>query len=601
MIEYSPGPGAGPVWQPSHSPLRRKRLDPNEEDLLPPFLTLTNDDDRERKALFRPPGTYNVVVNLSSFINFDDYRATFPGDPFPPAVPTYGGPPSNRADIRPITRPDSPLHSWDISSSDDSNEPDVVVLKVFEDYESNSFSPPSINSTKASLSRSNTYSARSASITGSLSAQRGDIFNFSVDNTPLMRYAHPDGRDHSIIYYYKNFVHRHLAQVHRDTLGTSLETGALTAPDVFERQAGNFLPALPLLKASLHNEEDLASDGVFLTHFLLLLYEIAAGEVRGLSYWAQHVSQLLQITLLRRKLYSTEPYNFIVWWIANIDTHVVLTGMGGGDYVSAMLRYRLLPTGIGSDSQHTPQQNIMMSPPGASDAGALPSSLSFHRRICILAAELALLTRELRSEARQMLPNTPGPETIQHWHTRIESIQDRLRRTWNVQMPASVASGYCNQLLPVGARGIFEHSFALYRSLLLYSHTAMYPTQSLYHHYQHIHEVAESAGLILKLGRDIVANGHMERKFIVFPLFMAGVVNQYPEEREELLGLLRKLEEDSIGRNMIATRQLLEIVYERREDKQKARLGLRGEVERCDVDWVGMIGELGLQVVNCRL
>ena len=93
--------------------------------------------------------------------------------------------------------------------------------------------------------------------------------------------------------------------------------------------------------------------------------------------------------------------------------------------------------------------------------------------------------------------------------------------------------------------------------------------------------------------------------------------------------LIRQMEEDSIGRNMIASRQLLEIVYERQE---KRRVALRkdravrvregggtdsggggstgGESEGWsidprtgeeDVDWVDIIAELGLQVVNCRL
>ena len=196
--------------------------------------------------MFRRPGTFNVVVNQASFINFDDYRETFPQDPFPPAISTYGGPPANRVECRPITRPDSPLNSWDITSTScslaGSGDQEVVILKVFEDNDNGVLSPPSTLSKGVNRSRSHTYSNTSASISASLGAQRGDIFNFSIDNTPLMKYAHPDGRDHSIIYYYKNFVHRHLAQVHRDTLGTSMETGALTAPDVFERQAGNFLP-----------------------------------------------------------------------------------------------------------------------------------------------------------------------------------------------------------------------------------------------------------------------------------------------------------------------------------------------------------------------
>lgn len=72
---------------------------------------------------------------------------------------------------------------------------------------------------------------------------------------------------------------------------------------------------------------------------------------------------------------------------------------------------------------------------------------------------------------------------------------------------------------------------------------------------------------------------------------MAGVVARREEERSEILGLVRRMEEDSVGRNLKAVRLLLEIVHERQE-----RQGGGG-----GVDWVGLIGELGLQVVNCRL
>lgn len=214
----------------------------------------------------------------------------------------------------------------------------------------------------------------------------------------------------------------------------------------------HYQQALPLLQASLHTEEDLASDGVFLTHFILLLYEIAAGEARGLSLWNQHISQLQRIILLRKLMYGNEPNTFIVWWVASIDTHVVLSGMGDGSFCETMLRQNLLPTGIESETRYSPFSNDLVP-----DLGALPSSLAFHRRIMVVAAELGLLTRDLREESRQLSPNQPSLDTIRHWQERISTLQDTLRRAWNVQMPASVASGYCNQLLPVGARGIFEH------------------------------------------------------------------------------------------------------------------------------------------------
>ncbi|KAL9126937.1 MAG: hypothetical protein Q9217_004095 [Psora testacea] len=621
--------GVGPAWKPSTTPFKRQRLALNQEDLLPPFASLTNDDNRERKAEFKPAGTYNIVVNPKSFVDFEEYRETLQDNNLALPPQGYGGPYPTpiRQVVRAMSEEDLDRNQYD---AENVNDPDVVVLKVFEDD-----NQKSVSLGDSHLPRKGRYP-----LTPTLSSTSGpgtDIFRSSKDNTALMRYAHHDGRDHQIIHYYKTFVHRHLAQVHRDSLGTTLETGALSAPDIFERQAGHFLPlyhalmafsalsmshkhgiptlaalqhyqqALPSLKASLQTKEDLASDGVFLTHFILLLYEIAAGEPRGLSLWSQHISQLQRIVLLRRDMHGPEPYNFIVWWVACIDIHVVLSGMGDGEYVKTMLCRRLLPTGIGSDSHYTPMRGL----PTETDNGALPSSLSFHRRICVLAAELGLLSKELRNEAKRLMPHPPSPETIQNWQTRIMVLQDTFRRTWNVQMPASVASGYCNQLLPVGARGIFEHSFALYRALIIYSHTSMYPTQRLHNPSHTIHEVSRSAGEILCLGREIVASGHVERKFIVFPLVMAAFVNKSPTEREEIVQLIRKMEEDSVGRNVVAARHLLETVYERQDrrreelNEQRRRKGMgksqRWEVVVEDVDWVGMIGELGLQVVNARL
>lgn len=100
---------------------------------------------------------------------------------------------------------------------------------------------------------------------------------------------------------------------------------------------------------------------------------------------------------------------------------------------------------------------------------------------------------------------------------------------------------------------------------------------------------------------------------------MAGFVSKTPEERLEIVELIRKLEEDSVGRNVVAARQLLEIVYERQAQRRvelrrqrmqrkgvpdgwrasTATQGWEDEVE--DVDWVSIIAESGLQVVNCRL
>ena len=157
-------------------------------------------------------------------------------------------------------------------------------------------------------------------------------------------------------------------------------------------------------------------------------------------------------------MYGHEPYSFIVWWVASIDTHVVLSGMGNGDFIETMLRNNMLPSGL--DPQNPYHTYDFRSPSYglASPSGheALPSALAFHRRISILAAELGLLARDIRAEEKRN-PGDRSRAVMQSRYERIGVLQDTLRRTWNVQMPVSVTNGYCNQVLPVGARGIFEH------------------------------------------------------------------------------------------------------------------------------------------------
>lgn len=104
---------------------------------------------------------------------------------------------------------------------------------------------------------------------------------------------------------------------------------------------------------------------------------------------------------------------------------------------------------------------------------------------------------------------------------------------------------------------------------------------------------------ILSLGREIVIAGHLERKFVVFPLFMAGIFfsssfsSEFAANRAETVQLLRDLERKTMGKVANASRLLLELVYEKADRGKVTATGL--------VDWVGLVKDKGLQVVNCRL
>ena len=176
-------------------------------------------------------------MNPSSFADFDEYKNSRHGWNSPKGMKSERRGSEHEHQLSNSQTQLGGPHGDHFNSTQASNDPDIVILKIFED-DTHKLGSPTTAVVHAHPLRTSNFVLPSPGG----SARGADQFIFSYDNTPLMRMAHQDGRDHQLVFYYKAFVHRHLAQVHRDSLGTSLETGTLSAPDVFERQAASFLP-----------------------------------------------------------------------------------------------------------------------------------------------------------------------------------------------------------------------------------------------------------------------------------------------------------------------------------------------------------------------
>ena len=242
----------GPVWNPRPEKLRS--LNAPEDDLLPSFASLRNDEDRERKAEFQRPGTYYVIVNPASFADYEDYRDRDGNDHTPGTTVSKC---SNNAPNGEFAGDLFKVADMFTSNIQTSCDPNVIVLKVFEDDSRKlTSSPGGFSAVQGRNSRASTFSDSSTlSIVSSASTffpYRGSG-RYAYEDSPLLRMAHPDGRDYQLIYYYKNTVYRHLQQVHRDTLGTPTETGSVSCADIFERQAATFAPVSHIcLRSSLN-------------------------------------------------------------------------------------------------------------------------------------------------------------------------------------------------------------------------------------------------------------------------------------------------------------------------------------------------------------
>ena len=576
-----------------------------EDDNLPPFSQLSTDEDRERKAEFRSPGTYHVIVNPSSFASPNGFDDEVEG------IKSLG-----------IISPKSPRKFSAMEGraprKDSYEGPDTMILGSFEDSIRNL---PNLGLHNSQPSVSNTPSLESHS---PFTYPRSiEFVRYHSEPRSLMDMMHVQSSDHHIVVFYNNFVRRQFNQVHRDTLGSYAQSGSMTVIEVLDQIATSFVPlyhavmafsalsmahsqgiqnlkalqhyqeALPSLKNSLKSSQDLSSDGALLTHFILLLYEIAGAEPRGSNLWAQHLRQLHRIITVRRSLYGPENYGFVVWWVFAIDTHSVLCGSGRGEYVEAILNSDdLLPpinpqTSSPEMATSVPLPNSNISP----DLQAAPSILEFHRVVLIQAARLGLLSRDIRNEVGQ----DPQAGVSYRHRQQVENLRNRLTQTWDGSMPRFETMGCTNRLLPLASRGILEHTYALHRACIVYSHTSMWSTQRLEMTLEDTERVTQAAHEIRELAREISEQGFIERKFMVFPLFMAGIASKAEYEQEQVLKLISAFERQAIGKVMAATRHLLGIVIE--TQRASVMMGM----DAFAVDWINTVSERGLQMIDARL
>ena len=97
---------------------------------------------------------------------------------------------------------------------------------------------------------------------------------------------------------------------------------------------------------------------------------------------------------------------------------------------------------------------------------------------------------------------------------------------------------------------------------------------------------------ILSVATSQLEQGQLDRRHIVFPLFMAGFATSQPDVKVQALDILKTYEGSGIGQNTYRTRQLLTWIYE--EQRRRADEGGRME----DVDWLAPARERSLTTLN---
>lgn len=100
---------------------------------------------------------------------------------------------------------------------------------------------------------------------------------------------------------------------------------------------------------------------------------------------------------------------------------------------------------------------------------------------------------------------------------------------------------------------------------------------------------------IISIATTQLEAAQLDRRHIIFPLFMAGIATTQPDAKIQALDLMKAYEGSGIGQNTYSARRLLTAVFE--EQRRVADVG--GRIE--DVDWVTVARERGLTVLNFGL
>lgn len=295
---------------------------------------------------------------------------------------------------------------------------------------------------------------------------------------------------------------------------------------------------------------------------------------------------LLKIALQRRNTFQTEQFHFIIWWICKIDLEAIFSGIGAGEFISSML-----------DSESVPPPGYHLYPLGADgmsviyqeERETLPTILQLDYEVTRLATRMAMLACEFRHDPNfRSLDARQRDLTVRHWQSRVYEYQEALRQLW--VSPSVLA--LLQHTLPFRSQRVYEHAFTLYRAAIIYSHTSMWPAQRVDTSPGYDDELAYAASEVVSVASNLISQGNTQCRFLIFPLFMAGFASPDGAQKMMAMDLIQRMEMDSLGRNTLAARRALGIVYERQNER------FMSHGHSLDVDWMDVMVEQGLTVVN---
>ncbi|KAH0342598.1 hypothetical protein KCU81_g5544, partial [Aureobasidium melanogenum] len=548
-----------PSWdEKNQARMMARQLYTRHQPTLPAFTELSNEDERERKALTQPPGTFNVILTPDSFGR----------------LPEYGG-------LIRRYRSGSGCSKYGFSE-----DPNLVVLAEFED------TPYFM-----ALPERNPSFAAYPTPTSSASSIPRDLANYGTTDID------------EVMAHYREFISKRMMP-----LGSRFRLSECGHDDVIVVEARSFPPlyhaicAITLLSLALKGQRHLlagafqhyqqaisacmsstaiSKGSLIYLHFILLLYDICCATQNcspdGIM-WSQHFQQLARLAYAGDDFEFNELQAYILWYTLFLDAQSCLSGNPeSGFFVRAYLSNgSTLPTWRKPEGS-TQQPNL--------EIAGLSAVTDLSKYMCGRFAQLSQLALQMREDVEA------GRGSITEHQNTVVTFRNEMYSNWSLKYPAFLPrdSPEAGTRLPTLARTVFDFASLQYSTAMVYLHTSMYNGQRNHLSSTQRKEVANHCRHILSMAALVVAEKGTEQHNLIFSIFLAGVNSANDHDKNRAIGLIRAMEGTGISCNVTKSRELLETMCV----EQRERIQFGGNAS--DIDWVSFAKERGIRLVNMGL
>ncbi|KAG4410714.1 hypothetical protein IFR04_016148, partial [Cadophora malorum] len=505
---------------------------------MAPFSTLTTDDEREEKAQSRNPGTFVVVANLTSFADLPEYQGEFLGN-------LHHG--TTNSEYEGVNIDPTPL---DGGMTDEVNDPNVVILKTFED--------PFMRAPATLHDRPRPATVPSL-ISPASSCRQTSEASFDSSTISLLDAAQRGGKDAELLHYYRTTISPQIIKIGKSQVGEDIfEVQAREYPPLFHAMMAlsalsiaqkegssnttafeHYQQVIPALQTAVQSIEDSYSDGALLTHLLLLFYEIVAQET---TMWQCHCDQLLRIVSMRRQACGADHFDFVIWMIFCIDVYALLSASGTGMFAEVVSKQNMLPLPERCLLPETAEQLLVEFPEEQTHFSRI---ITITQEIFSIALQVGRLAKALRTEVSQERFEGSDDKHKMERSTCIRNLRQQTfdrKMNWRVLFPDYQTWLQTPNNLPPRVLEWVEHSYLLSRVCILYTYTSMYSGQLHDPELDTDAQIKACCAEILHAISIMLSTQRCDLQYAVFPLFLAGFCTQNSTEKNTALRLMAEVE-----------------------------------------------------------